>query len=393
MSSTFQLMKWLHPDAEAPSSMRTRAWFWTRGVASTALVLFSTVLIAASIAAGHTAMSASFPVSAVAGALTLVLCLTMLALVEGLQVAIVELKLQSLESYRTSHPRALRLHTLLTKDQNVERFLIGRQIVVIFVVFAIALLTTLPGLSVWPGSSAPISPWFRVAFLASGMLGALLVVNVAQLMPQIVAAYDPVTFLDYRISYPTVQLTLALEWIGIAHCSWLLASAYVTAARALSRRTDAPTVQRSTTAVESLCQQLDSVDVALVHNEEGAAPIPKLLAGGKEYTSPAELAHEFSKNGLPVPSWMLPPDHPEHTPPHLVLMALLEEQRSVHDDGYAAAVPVADLAAFMKRALVTAYVSDESDGVSSEDEEEELPVSRPVDTIASADAVQVVVEA
>lgn len=46
----------------------------------------------------------------------------------GLQIALVELKRQHPDSYKLSHPRAYSLGQIASKKDNVERFLMGRQV-------------------------------------------------------------------------------------------------------------------------------------------------------------------------------------------------------------------------------------------------------------------------
>ena len=56
-----------------------------------------------------------------------------LAIMEGLQIALVELKREPAESYRQSHPAAYRLGQVAGQGDNIERFLMGRQVEIITV--------------------------------------------------------------------------------------------------------------------------------------------------------------------------------------------------------------------------------------------------------------------
>ena len=47
---------------------------------------------------------------------------------EGLQISLVELKRQHPDSYKNSHKRAYHLGQIASKKDNVERFLMGRQV-------------------------------------------------------------------------------------------------------------------------------------------------------------------------------------------------------------------------------------------------------------------------
>ena len=51
----------------------------------------------------------------------------------GLQIALVELKRQHPGTYKFSHPRAYKLGTIAGSSDNTERFLMGRQVKLQFV--------------------------------------------------------------------------------------------------------------------------------------------------------------------------------------------------------------------------------------------------------------------
>ena len=99
---------------------------------------------------------------------------------------------QETEAYRVSHPRAYATGRLAFKGENIERFLIGRQLCVIFLVFFIARLTTSNALWFMRGSGV------ATFIMEAGLLGALIVAVLAQLAPQIVASKFPVQFMQCR---------------------------------------------------------------------------------------------------------------------------------------------------------------------------------------------------
>ena len=129
------------------------------------------------------------------------------------QVALVELKRQNPQTYRHSHPRAYKLGQAAQKSDNVEKFLMGRQMFVVFIVFFSAKLTTIHSDS-YEDFLFPIPDWFRTVFLETGILACVLVVILAQLMPQIVAAHYPVAFLEFSIMKYGYYACIFLEWTG-----------------------------------------------------------------------------------------------------------------------------------------------------------------------------------
>merc|ERR1719428_1634190 len=74
----------------------------------------------------------------------LISMITLLGFLEGLQVAILALEGRDGEDFKASHPRGYRLHMLANRPMNVQRFLVGRQFFVIFVVMLMSQVTTFP---------------------------------------------------------------------------------------------------------------------------------------------------------------------------------------------------------------------------------------------------------
>ena len=76
------------------------------------------------------------------------------------------------------------------------RFLVGRQFFVIFVVYLTAQVTTFPALGL------PIPYWIEVAVIDTGFPGVLVVMAIGQLMPQLMAASNPVWFMQLPLVSP-----------------------------------------------------------------------------------------------------------------------------------------------------------------------------------------------
>jgi len=101
---------------------------------------------------------------------------------------------------------------------NVQRFLVGRQFFVVFVVFLCAQLTTYAELDI------PWMPrWMFVALIQTGLPGALIVLAFGQLCPQLIATTNPITFMQLPGCWSVIQLCLYFESIGVTHFSWVLA--------------------------------------------------------------------------------------------------------------------------------------------------------------------------
>merc|ERR1719228_2918368 len=150
------------------------------------------------------------------------LVLFLLGVMEGLQIALVELKRQEPESYKNSHPVAYKLGQMAMKGDNVERFLMGRQVFVVCLVFFAAKLTTIHGNSE-SGFLFYVPDWVQALFLETGLLACVVVVIIAQLMPQIVASLYPTQFLQLVVMKPAYWACIFLESSGVTHICWVFA--------------------------------------------------------------------------------------------------------------------------------------------------------------------------
>ena len=148
-----------------------------RLIFSICLLLFSTISVIYAIAHDHTTMP-TFPPAAQYFALAV--SLFILGTLEGLQIAVVELAHNDPAQYERLYPRAAKLLAFENRGRNVERFLMGRQVLVVFTVFVAARITTFDGF--W----ADVPDAFISSVMYSGFLGVILVVIVAQLTPQVI---------------------------------------------------------------------------------------------------------------------------------------------------------------------------------------------------------------
>jgi len=116
---------------------------YIRYVGSAALLLFSTVVTFYAILEQKTSFWKAVP--GWAALIIFLLVLFLLGVMEGIQIALVELKRQDPETYKESHPQAYRLGQVAARGDNIERFLMGRQVFVVCLVFFAAKLTTIHG--------------------------------------------------------------------------------------------------------------------------------------------------------------------------------------------------------------------------------------------------------
>jgi len=347
--------------------MATSKWDALRKTLSSLLTLSALGLIFYCIAKGYAAL----PGPPLLHYLLFLFVLVLLGYLEGLQIAILELersKLPESKEFKKAFPRAKYTLDLATgrKGLNVQRFLIGRQFFVVFVVFLCAQLTTYPDL---PSDGWP--KWLFVVVIDTGLPGALVVLAFGQLMPQLVAATHPVHFINLPGSWYVIMLTLGLETIGIAHFSWVLSSL----TKCLSRIGEHEDVEKfearpaPSGSVQPEDEELDrllsddlyvsaeaaagasqlgvqvltpkSASAITDSSEERFAQMPPWLlpktkkafknwgfnpTSGEPFPSPDQIVEQLLSSGENVPRYLLPPSHKMHIPPHVVAYDLIQRE-------------------------------------------------------------------
>lgn len=201
-----------------------KAWDIARFIFSLGLLLFSGVVVCYSIVEQKTSMWKEVP--GWASLLIFIFVLWLLGVMEGLQIALVELKRQNPETYKEAYPAAYRLGQVASQGDNIEKFLMGRQVFVVCCVFFAAKLTTIHGRD----HEGNVDFLFYVPqivqtlLLETGLLACVVVVIVAQLMPQIVASLYPIQFLELVVMKPAYYACIGLEFCGFTHFCWVLAA-------------------------------------------------------------------------------------------------------------------------------------------------------------------------
>merc|ERR1712142_477798 len=187
---------------------------YLRYVFSTIITFISIAIICFSIAKGYAAL----PGHPVMHYILLVFVIILLAYLEGMQIAILALERSSTSTFRHRKKAYVSMNLALKNNgHNVQRFLVGRQFFVVFVVFLCAQLTTYADLSL---SFMP--QWLFVMLIQTGLPGALIVLAFGQLMPQLIATTNPITFMNLPGTWSVLQLCLCFEAVGVTHFSWVL---------------------------------------------------------------------------------------------------------------------------------------------------------------------------
>ena len=150
-----------------------------------------------------------------------------LSCLEGVQAAVVALKPLDKEVYRKSHPHTFKICELCHASNTLDKFIVGRQFLVVFVVFVIGFCSSYDN-ELLNENPLGVSGTFMTGFVKTGMCSALVTITLAQLISQIVASRCNIDYLNYRFHYyAIVGVCLFMEATGLCHFTYLIQKALV----------------------------------------------------------------------------------------------------------------------------------------------------------------------
>jgi hypothetical protein len=142
-----------------------------------------------------------------------------LAVMEGGQNCLVGLQPIDKQLYADSHLVASMCTNLAHKGDNMRRFIIGRQFLVVLVVFMINLC----GSPIGPAPSVlGFPPLLTEIFLSSGLALIMMTTTLGQLTAQINAAIAMLDFINNYAMLLTTYISLAIECSGLLHAVYLV---------------------------------------------------------------------------------------------------------------------------------------------------------------------------
>uniref|UniRef100_A0A7S3KVX3 Silicon transporter n=1 Tax=Amphora coffeiformis TaxID=265554 RepID=A0A7S3KVX3_9STRA len=183
---------------------------------SVGLVIFSICIVTALMWAEKTSISEdSSPIVAFLAMWIGILWMTM---VEGGQCSMVGLPPIDRELYKESHPITYSICSLGHKGDNLNRYLMGRQFMVIFINFTIGLA----GAPVEDAEVFGLPDWLTAIFLGSGIAMVLTNVNIGQLTSQCNASHCMLDYINTHFMTFTLYVTLAIEFTGVMHVCYVI---------------------------------------------------------------------------------------------------------------------------------------------------------------------------
>jgi hypothetical protein len=186
---------------------------------STVLLVFSTFMVMAAIVTEQTIGTADMGIPGVVAFFIFWFLVCWLAMMEGGQGCLVGLYPIDKDLYEESHPRTLKSTNIAHKGNNMERFILGRQFLVVLVVFVSNMMSS-------PISDAEvlgIPDSLQSIFLGSGVALILVTIMIGQLAAQVNAANCMLDFVNnYFMLYFVTYASLAIEVSGLLHCVYLV---------------------------------------------------------------------------------------------------------------------------------------------------------------------------
>ncbi len=185
---------------------------------STAILFFALAVTIESLLQGQSGIWEGIPVAVSILVFFVLLCLV--GLMDGMQIAafaLISMPQEELSQYGVASANC----KLMFTGQNLQAFLIGRQIFVASLMFIVAKIATI---SVGEGEENifGVPDWFQ-AFLDTGLLGAVVLAIIGSLIWRIMASSFPLAFMSNPLVYIIIRTCLIIEGTGIFSSAWLLA--------------------------------------------------------------------------------------------------------------------------------------------------------------------------
>jgi hypothetical protein len=194
-----------------------KLFFWFRVLISTLILGFCLAIILKALFDGNSGMWKGVPSWASVIFFITLNCLT--GLMDGMQIAAFAL-MNVPEDELRNHSVAYTNCKLMFTSQNLQSFLIGRQIFVASLMFIVARIASISGPEDYRIFGAPS---FLQSFYNTGLLGSVVLTILGSLVWRIIASSYPLAFMSNPIIYVIIRICLLVEGSGICSASWGLA--------------------------------------------------------------------------------------------------------------------------------------------------------------------------
>jgi silicon transporter len=187
-----------------------------KSIISCGLLAFSIALIFGLMATGQTKISED--VHPALAFVVLIGAITWLTMVEGGQGSLVGLAPVNGDLFKESHPKSYVSTKLAHSGDNLDRYLLGRQFMVVLTVFSV-------NMAAGPNADAELWGLPDVVisiFLGSGLAMILLTCMVGQLNSQVNGCSCMLDYINNNFAIFTLYVAMGIEFSGLLHASYII---------------------------------------------------------------------------------------------------------------------------------------------------------------------------
>jgi len=187
-----------------------------KSIYSTIALIFSIVVVMALIGLEQTNISSD--VHPALAYVLFIVAISWLTMIEGGQASLVGLVPVNTNLYKDSHPKAYKSTVITNAGDNLDRYLLGRQFMVVLTVFTVNMSAgPIGGAEIWG-----FPDWLKAILFEFGLAMILITCMIGQLNSQVNASLCMLDYIDNYFSLFTLWVAMAIEFSGLLHASYLI---------------------------------------------------------------------------------------------------------------------------------------------------------------------------
>lgn len=169
----------------------------------------------------ETRASIEFQISPLIVLLLSIFIIIALGLLEGSQIAIINFSEKHFSSISNEYKTALQVQEMTKTKEAIHHYLIGRQLIVVVLVIVFSLLTSFPNIND-ETFNVKIPKVINIIAFQLGLMNALILLWLGQLIPQLFANKAPQQFLNLKLLKYLVKLCFIVSASKVAKPSSLI---------------------------------------------------------------------------------------------------------------------------------------------------------------------------
>jgi hypothetical protein len=204
----------LAEDSKASSKSKKGLFMWFKEIYSSLLLIFCSIIVITVIFQKNTKVSES---SAWAAFFVFFIALYWLSMVEGGQASLVGLPPVDMHLYEKSHPTTHKIMAVINKGDTLDRYLMGRQFMVLALVFV-------ENLCAHASDNTMLILGMPIAinkiFLDTGLAVFFMTAMIGKISAQVNASRCMLDYVNNYFAYFTMQTARLIEVSGLLHCCY-----------------------------------------------------------------------------------------------------------------------------------------------------------------------------